>query len=509
MITFVSRHRYSFLLGLSIFLFIFIFFTQVHPVYPYDADDWTYLYRWRDAYPTTSQYNPTRVLPEVLTPICGELAMVLIYPFVGNVTLSLCILTSIVLASAIAIYILLFYKMLQQTLCLQRADSFVLSLLFFAFHFFWFAKYNSENQHLFYSFDLCCHYNYTIPNIIASSFVLLFIINKYEYYNVNKQYIQRGFFLLCLYLIVFSHLFESIILIAYLGVLLLFQLLAAPKTKSSFYELSRKYRLHISIIISWLIALCFEAGGRRAQAVQDIAQQSFVDALIESTKNFVNLFVNYTNTFANILLLTVFAIFAFYKYKKHSAKSFCNLAAMLLTCAIVCCIYVILMAAKSYPYYILRLMTVYSVPFFILLSGFICMGAIVRQNRKFVIVIPFIILLICSKMEHRGDTFLDVQTMNIKQEIQGIYKVSPEEIISQNDKLIGAIIDADKQGLKETTIVVNKYNHVDNWPLAFYYGKRLSEFLYKYGIIENRIKVNVLPQEINSTSKINGGTDGH
>lgn len=505
MTEFLKRNRYSILLGLSIFFFIIIFFIQVHPIYPYDADDWTYLYRWRDAYPSIYQYNPTRLLPEILTPICGELAMVLVYPIVGDITISVCILTSFVLATIITCYILLFFRMLQKTFLLKPSDCLLLSLLFFAFHFFLFAKYNGENQHLFYSFDLCCHYNYTIPNILASCYVLLFITNKYEYYSLKNQYLKQGVFLLGIYLVIFSHLFESIILIAYLGVLLLFELPAVLKKKEKIGELLLRYRLHISIIFIWLIALCFEANGRRAQDVEDISRQPFVEAIIDSSKKLIAVLVQQSNPFANVLLLIIFIVFGilFYKRRKEG-NSFYQLFIVTIITAFVCCFYVILMAAKSYPYYILRLMTIYSVPFFILLAGFTCLAGIIHRKRWIISTIPYLLLLICCKMEHRGDTFQDVQTLLIKQNVQGIYKVTPDEILIQNNTIINTIIDADRRGEKEVSINVPKYDHVDNWPLAFYYGKRLGEFLYKYGIIDNRITVNVLPQNYYNSPNTNG-----
>lgn len=507
MISYIAKHRYSILLGISIFLFIFVFFTQVHPIYPYDADDWTYLYRWRDAYPSTTQYNPTRVLPEVLTPICGEIAMVFVYPLVGNITISICILTSLVLAFTITAYMLLFYKMLKKNFDLKQSDSFVTTLLFFAFHFLLFAKFNGENQHLFYSFDLCCHYNYTIPNIIASCFVLLFIIYKFENYSLTKSIIRDGFFILGLYLIIFSHLFESIILIAYLGILLLFQIFSAIRTKVPIKKLARKYILHISIIVVWLVGLCFEVNGRRAEAVQDIAQQGFFDAAIASAKTLINMLFLHTNIFADILLLTIFVAYIVLFIRNKKERSSGNLVAMLLSTALTCCIYLVLMAAKSYPYYLSRLMTLYSVPFFVLLAGFIGLASIIRKERKVVVVIPFLLLLIVSKMGHRGDTFQDIQTLLVKQEIQGTYKISPKEILVQNDQFINAIIEADRRGEKETTISVPKYNHVDNWPIAYYYGKRLGEFLYKYGFVSNRIKVTICAQNLNTEDNNNGRTD--
>lgn len=495
MIQFFDRHKYPLLLGLFVFAVIYVFFAQIHPVYPYDADDWTYLHNWRDMYPSTAKYNPTRVLPEILMPFCGELSMMLVYPFVGDITISVCILSSIVLALSISMYMLLFYRMLRKVVKLEQSGSFILTLLFLIFHFFLFLNSDWDNQHLFHSFDLCCHYNYTIPNIWASCLVLLFITDKFEDFSLNSKPVIKGFFIVSLYLIVLSHVFESIILIAYLGVLLLWQSIIAIKKKESFLRLGRKYIIHISVIVFWLVILIFEANGPRARAVQNIAQNTFSSALIESIRNFMNMFVYGTNRIADFFLIASLIAFGILTYRDKNYRKFNKNVILTIGAFAICSIYLALMAAKSYPYYLLRLMTLYAAPFFFLLSCFFALAVVLKKHRKIVVLFPFLLLFFFSKIERYGETFQDIQTLNIKQEVQGTYRISPQDILRQNRRNIQFLIQADKMKEEHPVILVPKFDHVDNWPIADYYGLRLGRYLYKYGFISTPIKAAIEPQE--------------
>ena len=59
----------------SFFLFLFLifvyFFCLVHPSIPYNGDDWRYLSYARHAWPEAAEWNPARILPEVLLPAIG------------------------------------------------------------------------------------------------------------------------------------------------------------------------------------------------------------------------------------------------------------------------------------------------------------------------------------------------------------------------------------------------------------------------------------------------------
>lgn len=59
----------------AIFAFFMYFFTIAHPVYPFDIDDWGNMISMRWAHPIPYDWNPTKVLPEMLLPLCTEIAI--------------------------------------------------------------------------------------------------------------------------------------------------------------------------------------------------------------------------------------------------------------------------------------------------------------------------------------------------------------------------------------------------------------------------------------------------
>lgn len=60
----------------SIFAFFMYFFTIAHPVYPFDIDDWGNMISMRWAHPIPYDWNPTKVLPEMLLPLCTEICYI-------------------------------------------------------------------------------------------------------------------------------------------------------------------------------------------------------------------------------------------------------------------------------------------------------------------------------------------------------------------------------------------------------------------------------------------------
>ena len=490
---FVWNHRYPLLLGIGTFLLIFLFFSQAHPLYPYDADDWTYLYHTRGFYPSTEEYNPTRLLPEILMPLAGEFAMSIVYPFVGDITISVGITASLLLALLITAYLLLFYRMLRRVTQVSGAAGILLSFLFLAFHFLVFRIEESGNQHLFYSFDLCCQFNYTIPNLLAGCLVFLFITDRFEDVDLHSHLAQKGLLFLALLLVIFSHLFGSIILIAYLGIYLLFQAIDGFRSGAKLRPWLRRYAIHISAILLWFIALLFEANGRRADTVTEIAATPFLQSLKESARYFIQMGIHGTNHLFIGLTLLAFVSYILLSWRRREFRLGLRMLSLLLCCAAICSIYLVLMSAKSYPYYILRAMTLFAAPFFVMVAAFLGTSMLISRYPRWSALLPFLLLLVYCDIERKGNTFLDVQTLEINQQVQGVYRVHPVDILRQNRQYISTLVNADQAGLTEVNLEVQKFDHPDNWPLAYYYGKRLSRVLHKYGFIKQRAKVTIVP----------------
>lgn len=495
MLDYFKSHKYFLILGIGVFLFIYIFFSQVHPIYPYDADDWTYLFASRSMYPSMEEYNPTRILPEILMPFTGQISMAIVYPLVGDITKSVCFTSSFILALFITVYIILFYRMLLKTLKLSSAVSLLLSLLFLFFHFLFYKIGEGGNQYLFYSFDLCCHYNYTIPNLLACIVVFLFMTDGLEYFDIREKPLQKGLFILLIYYAVFSHLFSSIILISYLVSFLCIKLILSIRNKRDMKDFVICYILHICTIIAWMLGLIMESLGTRANAVSEMADVSFVPLLKSAVQNYLQMSFFQVNTLSMILIFLFIAAFVVVTICKKELKDWRLKLVILLVAMVICSIFLVLLGVNTYTYYLLRAMTFYAVPFFMILIGLLCLALLVCQYHSLSFILPFLLLLCCCSTNGRENTFLDIQTLNINQKVQGRYQIPPYAILKQNRENITTIIEAAHKGKNEACVYVPKFEKEDNWPITDYYGKRLSRFLDKYGIIRDEIKVTVKPDD--------------
>lgn len=487
---YISIHRYPIFLGLGIFLLVYIFFSAVHPVYPYDLDDWKIMLRVRELYPSIYEWNPTRILPEFLMPRCGELAMTVVYPIVGDITISICIVTASLLALLITLYMLFFYRYLRRTALLSGAISTLLTLLFFTFHFLIFRILERDNQHLFYSYDLTDHYFYTVPNVLGSLLVLAFMTDRCEHFNLKTSVVKKGVFLLAIYLLVFSNLFDSIILSAYLGSLLLFRITHAIINKVKWGELIKQYKLQIAVIVLWLAAIGFEPFGGNAQEI-NAQTQSFSEALVTSAKNMRQVIFFQTNTFATILIglsILLFLVKSFWKKEEYKER---EPLYILLFAAMVSAVFLVLLGAVSFPYYLLRVMSIYAVPFFLILSGFFCVSKLLKEFPKSSVLLPFLLLIVFCKTEERGKTFQDVQTFLIPNDQQYCYQIPPKEILAQNRRNIDAIISANNNGQETLTLFVPKFEQDGNWPISWSHGRALYRFLLHYHLISNKMEVSI------------------
>lgn len=87
-----------------IFGLFLLFFLIINPIIPYDADDWTYLSRFRIPLPLISEWNPTKVLPETLMPFVGWSAGHIFYPMLNDYVFSLTVAGGIPLALFVSLF---------------------------------------------------------------------------------------------------------------------------------------------------------------------------------------------------------------------------------------------------------------------------------------------------------------------------------------------------------------------------------------------------------------------
>ena len=74
--------------------------------------------------------------------------------------------------------------------------------------------------------------------------------------------------------------------------------------------------------------------------------------------------------------------------------------------------------------------------------------------------------------------------------------ISSEICRRVGDDIVIQILDAERQGLKQVNLHVPQFAAEDNWPIVKYAGgpqSRFSYTLWRHGLIEDGISVNLIP----------------
>lgn len=482
-------------IGILVFLTMFIIYYQVHPLFPYDNDDWAGISRMRYAFPEWRGFNPIKVLPETSSSLVGYFGAYAIAPLIGDYIKGVRFTASLLFSTWIAIYITFFYQLLHRKLLLKDYQAFFLTIIFFMFHFIAFKSMNHDNVNLFSAADLTCVFHYTLSAAVNCSLVLYFIINDgikntFECSSLFK----KSMLITWCYFAIFSNVFDNIILAIYVGIILL---CAGWLHRNSFnlkdYLSENKYELLILFV--WLIALLFEANGGRANdvgvSISNLPIKKTLTSGIAMWKKLNTTFIFLLICFSGYGLVALEYIrrkSLLDTVAKHNFKKIIgNEVHLLLSsiCAIILMVvYLFLVSAKAGASYFGRIEVLFSVIFYILLalSALISIG--LKILPKLAVLLPIICFIVTCTAVNPAKPFKD--------NVYGTVNAANGMAVS-ND-LIRQIQMADKQHKKEIIVHVpvgKKARH--NWPHPLYMGSTLSYTLYSHGLISRPLKVEIIP----------------
>ena len=120
---------------LAVFGILYLWFARVKPLVPYDGDDWLYLSYARKAVPLWGDWNPARVLPEVLMPLCGAVAAYVVMPLTGDYIGSITIVSAVVVSGFLTAYVYFFETQVSKKFSLPAFGVRLLGGLFLLSHF--------------------------------------------------------------------------------------------------------------------------------------------------------------------------------------------------------------------------------------------------------------------------------------------------------------------------------------------------------------------------------------
>lgn len=462
---------------LIIFIFFFVFFYKIHPITIFDTDDWLYTYASRRAIPLINEWNPTRILPEILMPLVSSLSSMTLFPLVGNYVVSLTIMHSIVVSLCITAYTYCFIKLIEKIFKTNNYLSICISIIFLMLHFLIFRSQYDNNEYMFLATNACCYYYYIIPALLNCSIVMYFLAN--DSFNKSNNILKKSLIILLCYLAIFSNLFQSIILAAFSFSLLVFEFIKEKykfniKNIITFIKQKIGYFL---ILLSWGFSQILEMNGGRAKSLS--GDNSFVSNISTTLSNLFNMHNKLNRTFVWIFIISMIVlIIIVIKKKLYKNKYIITLSAT----ACIVLIYLILVSAKSGPGYITRPDVLLGLVFFIFIAISSVFTLLSKKFKIMSTILPLLILIMFFEINTNGKTFKESNILNLSHE--SCLKI--DDIII---KQIKTAVDLEKD---EVTLYIPKIESEtkDNWPIATYGVDRIANALYKHGVIKRNIKVN-------------------
>lgn len=485
-IVYNRRKYYKVLFWAGLFTFLYVFFTKIHPLVIYDSDDWSNISYVRQAFPLWSDWNPCRVFPETFMPILSYVAVYLVKPFVHDYILSMTVTHGAVISIAILVYLFVFYRWIQAKFRATEAQAFVFTLAFLLFHFSILKVEWNDNSYLFFSDNVTCYFYYVLPNLINASIVLWFMGSKA---GINERWdnehpLRKGGLILLVYLAILSNLFQTIILIAYIGYDLLLGLIVYFKEKRKNILLFLKQNLFsVASITLWLLSLVFEFGGERSV---DIASDSIqIKDSILALIGYLPRLNRMTCLLFFISIIAAMIIWFRSKNKGEIDKRYISTVIRSLVCAVTVAIFLVLLCGVSGSGYLERA----DVSFGIFFYGFLfIMGSMLYVAQKYprvILALPLVLYIVLMNTMI-GERIFKESNMG---------SLNPQVCIAVNQDLIGQIVTVDQEGKTEMVLHVPVGNGKteDNWPHANYMGYSIARTLYRHGMISKLIAIEVEP----------------
>lgn len=490
------------LYGILLAIGLMTFFCVVHPLYIYDTDDWSYIAFSRHALPGTSNWNPTKILPETLMPLMAELGIRLIMPFTDDYIGSMAFAFAVILVMFILLYIVSFGRILEKKFCLKRSIVWLITTIFVLYHFLPFSVNEIENKHMFYGGSVNCTFNYLIPGLLNAAVIMYLMVNPQKKWKNIDSYVGKGFLILALYLCINSNMFHSIILISFVGTNLLVDVVKDivnkenKKFKQLFIGWLQNNTFEIAIIIIWLISLIFEINGGRAKWA---AETGLFNLPIKETVGiFVKSICSMNRLYLFSILVIVFCALGvcLFQSKKKKKEIDClyieSLGKSIISLGITV-VYLLLLCAKVSPLYIENNLVMISWMVWYMLIGFMSLAYLLVKMPRITLLLPLLLYIVVFETVIDGRTFAENNVAGFEADV----------VKELDNQLIEQIIAADDAGLDCVNVYIPVHS-ADTWPMNVSYGgNRISQTLFMHGVVDRKINVTlVMDQNINDRYKL-------
>ncbi len=424
---------------LCIFISLLIFFRFVHPVVPWDGDDWSTIAGFMNssytALPRLDKIfvGQNRFLPMLFGTFLGYVAAFIVYPLTGDYVMSFVIVTAFTLALSITISLFTVYHLL-----LKLTESMLISIwgvLFFTVGAFLIFKTNEAGSvYLYWQYNYCTAYWYSIPSYLSSAFALT-MISSYVYEIKYTFNFRTGLSVLSLYFLIFSFLPAAFLLAA---VALCILLDALAKKKQVLLVICEQW-FHLLVLIFFAVNLFLEFyftfGMEYFHAPSGIGQK-----LISSLQFVFSTFSQMNTLFlipAAAAILYAIGILLYKKQRKCITiedRCFLRTGLILSACFLFAGAFYILFGTIDFWHICangyIRMDTLYIFYFLLILISTLCLSFVVKNTHKTVIFVPLAIFVmlytVISPQHSYSSSFYDAQNSTSKQRYEAVSRVVGE-----------------------------------------------------------------------------------
>lgn len=475
------------LVNALIFLFFIVFFTTIMPLVPFDGDDWNFTGIMRVLpIPIWGVWNPTRVLPEVLSPLLGYIAAFVVYPLIGNYVFAISLVRAICVAFFCTLFLYFFFKMVRQRLSLSFNRALVGELFLFISCFLFCKHIDQPSYSAFWTMDFDCTLFYLVPGLLNG--ILLFYMlrtSKFVNYFSNISDFKKGIFWVSLYFAIFSSSQFNIIL----AIFSIWQIVKEFNTHNSVFEQTfRQSYIYVAILFGWIITIIFDIKGGRSASLSGAMT---IKQLLTSTLHDLSIFwaeMNH-NYVALAVIIVITTLWAVFHTNNSNGYQFSDLVIFSVFGFCVSFAYLIFAYLKAGSFYITRIDAMWPSIFFFNLS--FCISLLFWVDNFSLVRVVSPLILVCGSFIAFNFNYQPIQANLGNHDARSIYTL--------DNYIINRITQADRNGKKTLTVAV-PYNGknspkigTSNWPHSYDMANELSNTLYIHHMTQKKMKVKFKP----------------
>lgn len=300
-------------------VFLYIFFLYVHPVVPWDGDDWgtmgVYITYARAGFPIKGDVESEKFFCSLLETLCSYIAAFVIYPLTGDYIRSFMIVNAAALSISITLTIVWIRKLLFR-LTEDRRCSLLGCVLFLilAFSFYKTAQ-ETASVYLYWQYNQCTTYYYSIPSYLASAFVLSLLLREIEgtaHYEAN---FRTGIYLLCWYCLNFSFLPAAILIAIFAFCMLVYHIAQRRSVK----RVVQDFWFYWLILFGFLIKLILESTQKLTTGYFDVSQ-NMGQRIRDSFRYLFSTFGDLHPLFLWLCIASILTAFLLHVHKRKQQK---------------------------------------------------------------------------------------------------------------------------------------------------------------------------------------------